>query len=149
MMRSTRSGSFRDSGYMPKRPQMRMQCVSATVPPLPYRSPSSRLATLRPTPGRRSSSSMLSGTRPPYSSVSMAQAARMSRAFIRYRPQGRTSASSSAGSAAASAPGVGQRANRSRHTRFTRASVHWAESRAITISRQGSPPHSSAQGAWG
>ena len=53
----------------PSRPAMRIQCVSVTTAGLPYTSPSTRLAVLRPTPGSFSRSSMLSGTLPPNSSL--------------------------------------------------------------------------------
>ena len=48
----------------PSRLAMRIMWVSTTTLSLPYTSPTIRLAVLRPTPGRVSRSSMVSGTRP-------------------------------------------------------------------------------------
>ena len=83
---STLAGSLVPS-VRPSRPVMRMQWVSATTTPgVWYTSPKIRLAVLRPTPGSLSSSSMVSGTRPPYCSTSMREAATMSRALARKKP---------------------------------------------------------------
>ena len=97
-----------------------------------------RLALLRPTPGRASSSSKVVGTWQSYLSRSTRIQAEMSRALEWPRPQGLTMASMSSGSAAARAATPGYLAKSSSTTTLTRASVHWAASRTLTSSCQAS-----------
>ena len=92
-------------------------------------SPRMRLAVLRPTPGSLSSSSMVPGTLPPYSSSSIWEAATMSRALARKKPVERMYSSTSATSASARDSRVGKRAKRAGVIWFTRSSVHWAARR--------------------
>ena len=126
---STLPGSLVPS-VRPSRPVMRMQWVSATTTPgVWYTSPRIRLAVLRPTPGSLSSSSMVSGTLPPYSSTSMRAAATMSRALARKKPVERIYSSTSVTSASARDSRVGKRAKRAGVTMLTRSSVHWAARR--------------------
>lgn len=108
----------------PSRPAMRMQWVSVTTAGLPYTSPSTRLAVLRPTPGSFSRSSMLSGTLPPNSSLIIRQAPKMSLALARQNPQEWMSSPISSSVPSQKASRVGKRLNNAGVTRFTRASVH-------------------------
>ena len=92
----------------PKRPEMRIQWVSATTTPgALWISPRTRLAVLRPTPGSLSSSSMVAGTRPPYCSTSIRAAATISRALARKKPVEWMYASTSDTSAPARSSKVG------------------------------------------
>ena len=58
-------------------------------------------------------------------------------AFERKKPVERIRSSSSLRSAAASACGVGKRANSAGMTRLTRSSVHWADRMVATSSSKG------------
>ncbi len=84
---------------------------------------------------------MSSGSRPPCSRKSTAEASLIWAALVRYSPQDLTSPSSSPMSASAMAWGVGYLSNSFTDTAFTRSSVHWADRRPITSSRHGSPPY--------
>ena len=112
----------------------RMQWVSVTIAGLPNTSPMIRLALFLPTPGRDSSASKSSGTRPSYRSTSIFMQALMSRALLRPSPQGFTISSISSTGAAASAWTVGNFSYSLGTTWFTLASVHWAARRTLTSS---------------
>ncbi len=77
---------------------------------------------------------MVSGTRPPYSATMRLAAPMMFFVLFRKKPVGWTISSTSAGSAPASAWGVGKRSNRIGVTLFTPTSVVWAESITATSS---------------
>ena len=64
--------------------------------------------------------------------------ATMSRALVLYSPQDRIYSPTSSGEASANASRVGYRSNSAGVTRFTRASVHWADSRVAMRSWRGS-----------
>ena len=130
---STLTGSF-SFLTKPSRLDKRIQCVSATIAGLPKISPRIRLAVLRPTPGRRSKSSMLSGTLPSYSLSNMMAQAFRSRALVRNRPQVLIASAISSSGASEKLCRVGNCRNRVSVTILTRASVHWADRRVANSS---------------
>ena len=108
----------------------------------------SRLAVLRPMPGRFTSASNSPGTCPPCFASSSAHSARMFRALLRKKPVDRISASSVACGVAAQSFAVRYFRNSAGVTRFTRLSVHCAERIAATASCSG-PEKSSSHPASG
>ena len=114
---------------------MRNTCVSTAMPShMPNALFSTMFAVLRPTPGRRHSSSIVCGTSPPKSLMIICDSSTQCAAFARQKPMLWMTSPTSAGSACAIACGVGQRENSSGVTRFTPASVVWAESITHTTS---------------
>src|SRR5574341_923472 len=95
------------------------------------------LAVLRPTPGSVTSASIVRGTWPPNSRVSLWQQAMMFLALLRKKPVVRISCSKVFGSASAYALADGYFRKRWGVTWFTRASVHWAERIVATRSSNG------------
>ena len=87
------------------------------------------LAVLCPTPGNASSSVKLAGTAPPWRSINNRDNSLIACAFRGANPQGRTIASISATVRRAIAAGVSANLNNAGVTRFTRLSVHCAESK--------------------
>ena len=98
---------------------------------------STMLAVLRATPGRRSISSIVSGTRPSNSATTMRAAPMMFLVLFRKKPVGWMISSTSAGSAAASDPASGYFAKRIGVTLFTPTSVVCAERMTATSSWNG------------
>ena len=90
--RSTLVGS--ECFVKPNRYDTRLQCVSTIIPGLPKPSPISRLAVLRPIPGRFTSVSKSPGISPPCFSSSAAHNARMFLALFLKKPADRISFSS-------------------------------------------------------
>ena len=126
---STLPGSLVPS-VRPRRPEIRMQWVSATTTPGVWNtSPKIRLAVLRPTPGSATSSSMVPGTFPPCWDRSIWAHSTRSRLLARKNPQEWMYSPTSSTSAWAKASRVGKRAKRAGVTWLTRSSVHWADSR--------------------
>ena len=112
-------------------------CVSTVRPGTSKQLPSTTFAVLRATPRSVVSSSSVRGTSPPKRLTMSCAVDWIDFAFCRKKPVGRTSASTSAGSAAASFSGVPQRRNSSGVTRFTIASVHCADRIVATSSWKG------------
>ena len=109
----------------PSRRAMRPTWVSTTTPSArPNAQPSTTLAVLRPTPGKRMSSASVCGTFPACCSTSALQQPRIFFALARKNPVLWITASISSVLLAAMAAGVGQRSNRWPVTMLTRLSVH-------------------------
>ncbi len=96
------------------------------------------LAVLWPTPGSASSAAKSAGTSPPCSRTSCPARPFRLRAFWGASPQVRMRFWISATGRGAIASGVAARANSAGVTRFTRSSVHWADSTTATSRVKGS-----------
>jgi len=112
----------------PQRSAKRWMWVSTGKAGTPKACDITTLAVLCPTPGSASSSSKLLGTRPPCSSTSCCESAWMFFDFAGDSPQGRMMLRISGTRSFAIAAGWSARANSFGVTRFTRSSVHCAES---------------------
>lgn len=146
-VRSTCRGSF--FSHSPKRQEIRIQWVSATMPPLPKTSPRIRFAIFLPTPGSERRSCILFGTLPPNFSTMILLDSLMFLAFPLYNPQDFMRFWICSSSAFAIACGVGKALKSSFATIFTRSSVHCAESLAQTSNFHGEPLYSKEQFACG
>ena len=85
--RPARSAASVSSGLLvrtqPSRFAMRWTCVSTQIPGLPNPSVTVRFAVFLPTPGSSRSASIVEGTRPPCSAISVRQMARICADFRR------------------------------------------------------------------
>ena len=116
-----------------------MQWVSTTTAPsIPKISPITRLAVFLPIPGSAISASRLSGTSPSYCSHNTRAIAMISLDLVLYRPQDLIYSASSSGVLSAKSRAQVYRSNSAGVTIFTRASVHWADSRVATRHCSGS-----------
>ena len=134
---SASSGSF--ALVRPRRVAMRKTWVSTAMPStMPKALLSTMFAVLRPTPGRRVSSSIELGTCPPNSAVTIWAVCTACLALERKNPSGCSTSSTSPRGAQARAAASGQRSKSTGVTRFTAASVVWAESSTAITSENGS-----------
>ena len=133
--RSTLTGSWLEVSS--SRRESRPTWVSTTTPSLREKNvPRTTLAVLRPTPGSSTSSSIVSGTSPPWCSSRYAAAPWIDLALLRKNPVAWMAASTSARSAAARSAGVGQRRNSSGVTWLTTTSVDCADRMVATSNSQ-------------